>query len=163
MDDGSAFRAGVTPNFFERSGVKSSFSPPALPRCNGAIEAGMGSLKSRIDYHAALQGRPHARTDAGLDFALRLMNDLPAPAHDALTRRQRWQQRPTVDSLDLARFAALVARLGDEDDTDAQGTGQEPDGSRRDAHGTERRIIRLAFEQCGCLHYWGRRTNLPVL
>jgi len=57
-DNGPCFRAEAFKQFLESTGVLALFSPPHCPRYNGAIEAAIGSLKSRTQEQAAWQGRP---------------------------------------------------------------------------------------------------------
>jgi transposase InsO family protein len=76
MDNGSAFRADETKDFLAQAGVIPLFSPPHWPRYNGAIEAGIGSLKTRSDRHAVSQARAQAWTSDDLAAAILEANDL---------------------------------------------------------------------------------------
>jgi transposase InsO family protein len=58
MDNGSAFLAELTWRLLHAHRVLPLFSPPYTPRYNGAIEAGIGSLKTRTETHAAHLGLP---------------------------------------------------------------------------------------------------------
>jgi len=57
-DNGSAFVADEVQELLAQFGVKNLFSPPRMPRYNGSIEAGIGSLTSRTEQHATRQGHP---------------------------------------------------------------------------------------------------------
>jgi transposase InsO family protein len=57
LDNGSAFRAARLQEYLQDSGVIPLYSPPACPGYNGAIEAAIGSLKTRTEEHAGLRGR----------------------------------------------------------------------------------------------------------
>src|SRR5207253_1281188 len=52
-DNGPPFRADQTKRFLQQAGVHFLFSPPHWPGYNGAIEAAIGSLKTRTERHAA--------------------------------------------------------------------------------------------------------------
>jgi transposase InsO family protein len=56
-DNGAPFHADATTSFLAAMQVQMLFSPAYTPRYNGAIEAGIGSLKTRTCHHAALDGR----------------------------------------------------------------------------------------------------------
>ena len=49
-DNGSAFIAEATQQLLNEFGVEKLFSPPGVPRYNGSIEAGIGSLKTRTEH-----------------------------------------------------------------------------------------------------------------
>jgi transposase InsO family protein len=57
-DNGSAFGALAVQELLHQRGVKNLFSPPRMPRYNGAIEAGIGSLTTRTEQWAARRGHP---------------------------------------------------------------------------------------------------------
>jgi transposase InsO family protein len=78
-DNGSPFCAADTQDILRGLGVTMLFSPPYWPRYNGAIEAGIGSLKSRSDYHAACQGRPGQWIWDDIDWALAQANSSARP------------------------------------------------------------------------------------
>ena len=52
-DNGSVFGAPAMETLLHDFGVLHLFSPPGTPSYNGAIEAGIGSLKARSEAHAA--------------------------------------------------------------------------------------------------------------
>src|SRR5580704_10719277 len=66
-DNGSSFRSQGMKDFVERAGVFSLFSPPHWPGYNGAIEAAIGSLKTRTANAAARQGRAGFWTSADVE------------------------------------------------------------------------------------------------
>jgi transposase InsO family protein len=57
-DNDSAFGAPEVAILLDEFRVTPLFSPPYTPSYNGAIEAGIGSLKDRTDAQAARHGRP---------------------------------------------------------------------------------------------------------
>src|SRR5262249_48513611 len=86
-DNGSAFRSAQTKSFLEQAGVIPLYSPPHWPVYNGAVEAGIGSLKTRTDRHAAHQARGASWTS----------DDLAAAVHEANTQA-RYHDRKPVDA-----------------------------------------------------------------
>ena len=78
-DNGSAFLADATKRLVERHRCLLLFSPPSTPRYNGAIEAGMGPLKTHAHYHAVRHGRPGAWTSDDLEAARLRVNELGRP------------------------------------------------------------------------------------
>ena len=52
-DNGSAFTAELFQDLLSEHGVTQLLSPPALPRYNGSVESGIGSMKLRTADHSA--------------------------------------------------------------------------------------------------------------
>jgi transposase InsO family protein len=94
MDNGSAFRADQTNDFLTQTGVIPLFSPPHWPQYNGAIEAGIGSLKARTDRHAAGQARLDAWTSDDLAAAVLEANTL-ARYHGGMPT-EAWRTRKLI-------------------------------------------------------------------
>jgi transposase InsO family protein len=108
-DNGSPFCAEDTLAFLQSFGVLPLFSPPYWPRYNGAIEAGIGSLKTRTEIHATRRGYPTwwtaddvetARLEANATARLR-GPDNPSP--DTF-----WAARAPLATDQRTRFAASV-------------------------------------------------------
>jgi transposase InsO family protein len=157
-DNGSAFGAAPVAELFAEFGVESLFSPPRMPSYNGAIEAGIGSLKTRTEAHAARHDRPGhwswddveaGRAEANATARLRGPN---GPSPD-----QSWATRRPVTVEERAHFHATVARLRQEDEAEAGPPQDEMDRRARD-----RQILRRALERCGDLLYSRRRIPLPI-
>ena len=137
------------------------FSPPGVPRYNGAIEAGIGSLKTRTEQHAARHGRPGqwncddvaaARLEANATVRPRGPS---GPSPDEL-----WAARSPIGAAERARFELEVERQRSA--TDAQGgpeTNPTTDVSKR---ARERQCLRRALEGLGYLMYTRRRIPLPI-
>jgi transposase InsO family protein len=109
-DNGSHFRADALDRLLGSAGVEQLFSPPYWPRYNGAIEASIGSLKSRTEAQAAAQGRPGQwiRFDAN---AARLEANarIDPKSVRAPTPAETWACRTPVDLAERARFQEAVA------------------------------------------------------
>jgi transposase InsO family protein len=93
-DNGSPFCAEAMLAYLLRFEVLPLFSPPYWPRYNGAIEAGIGSLKTRTEDHAKRHGRPAWWT----------CDDVEAARLEAnATARPKGPEGPTPDELWDAR------------------------------------------------------------
>jgi transposase InsO family protein len=115
MDNGSPFVAAATQELLGQWQVPPLYSPPRLPQYNGAIEAGIGSLKARTHYQAARGGHPETWTASDLEAARAAANNLGRPwGADGPTPAQRWAERRPVTAAERSAFAATVARLEEE-------------------------------------------------
>jgi transposase InsO family protein len=114
-DNGSPFCAADTRDFLRQHGVTMLFSPPYWPRYNGAIEAGIRSLKSRSEYHAACQGRPGQWLWDDIDWALAQANASARPhGRSGPTPDQAWATRPTFTHEERNLFQTSVQRHADQ-------------------------------------------------
>jgi transposase InsO family protein len=114
-DNGSPFCADDTQDFLRVQRVTMLFSPPYWPRYNGAIEAGIGSLKSRCAYHAACQGRPGQWTWDDVDWSLAQANASARPhGLSGPTPDQAWAARPILTQEERSLFQTSVQRHADE-------------------------------------------------
>jgi transposase InsO family protein len=161
-DNGSAFIAEATQALLASAGVVPLFSPPYTPAYNGSAEAGIGSLKTRTERHAARCGRPGVWT---LDDAAAAQAEANALAHRrgerGPTPDAAWSSRPRLTAADRVLFQATLARLRGEERARA---GLATDGS---PHATaERRAARIAIRRAlgehGYLLFSRRRIPLPI-
>ena len=115
MDNGSPFAAAATQALLAQWQIVALFSPPGLPAYNGAIEAGIGSLKARTHAQAARHGHPELWTCADLEAARQAANTLARP-HGAQqpTPAEAWAQRQPVTAAERTTFGATVVQLDHE-------------------------------------------------
>lgn len=108
-DNGSVFGAPVMETLLHNFGVLHLFSPPATPSYNGAIEAGIGSLKARSEAHAARHGRPGAWTFDDV-VAARLEANATARPHGRCgpTPDEAWTTRASIQADDRLSFQRSV-------------------------------------------------------
>lgn len=160
-DNGSAFCAGATLDLLHEKEVLPLFSPPHTPRYNGAIEAGIGSLKTRTETHATRNGHPahwsaddvaHAQAEANATARPQGPHE-PTPDERWTTRKPLTHEQRTC-FLDVARRHRTEARLEEDLPTD----GPIPTLVQRTL---DRRAIRLALVELGFLLFRRRRVTLP--
>ena len=96
-------------------GVWQLFSPPRMPRYNGACEAGIGSMKARSHHQAARQGRPGAWTCDDAEAGRLQANETARPwGLHGPTPGQAWQRREPIGPEHRAAFAATVRAVEEE-------------------------------------------------
>jgi hypothetical protein len=78
-DNGSHFTGEEMRGLLDRRGIVHLVSPPGTPRYNGAVEAGIGSLKTRSHLEAARQDRPGQWTCDDVEKARLQANDNGRP------------------------------------------------------------------------------------
>ncbi len=160
-DNGSTFTAEVFQKLAEEFTVELLFSPPGFPRYNGAIEAGIGSLKTRTQASAARHGHPGLWTWDDIEAArLEANATARSPANGAATPEQVWQERPPLTSEERNHFRTEVNRQRQA--VDVQGgplANPQTDLSER---ARDRQAIRRALEGRGYLSYTRRQIPLPI-
>ena len=161
-DNGSAFGAEEVRAFLHQAGAKMLFSPPHWPRYNGAVEAGIGSLKTRTEGHASRHGHPGHWTWDAVEAA-RLEANATARPHRATgpTPDEAWRQRRNIMPAERALFHNAVARLEPEARTE-QGHPSETELNVQEQRAVDRQAIRRALEECGYLLYQRRRIPSPI-
>jgi transposase InsO family protein len=160
-DNGSAFVAEATADFFQSWEVLPLFSPPRTPQYNGAIEAGIGSLKTRSERQATMQGRPARWTSDDVAAAQAEANATARPhGPTGPTPDEHWQTRRPLSREARRRFAAAVAQQRME--VRAK-DGWPTDGPlpARAARAVDRQAIRRALVEHGYLLFRRRRIPLP--
>ena len=161
-DNGSPFGAGETQDFLAQSKVKSLFSPPYTPRYNGAIEAGIGSLKTRTERHATGADRPGLWTQDDVAFAQMEANATARPrGPNGPTPDEAWQTRPALALGERDAFLATVAAM-QRDICDREGTPPPTDSSTAQGRLIDREAIRRALVEHGHLLFSRRRLPLPI-
>jgi transposase InsO family protein len=111
-DNGSPFCADATLALLHHAEVIPLFSPPYTPRYNGAIEAGIGSLKTRTEQQASRQGRPGQWTWDDVAAARLEANATARPrGPHGPTPDDAWAARRPLRAAERTLFHALVNRL----------------------------------------------------
>jgi transposase InsO family protein len=161
-DNGPAFTAEATAALREGAGVIALFSPPYYPEYNGAIEAGIGSLATRTERHAARHDR------AGqwcCDDAAAAQAEANAGARPrgpgGPTPEQAWAGRSPITEEQRQRFGEAVERHREEGRAPAGRPLAGPPG-RQEERARERRAIERALVEHGYLLFRRRRIPLPL-
>ncbi len=163
IDNGSAFRADDFLAFLGQFGVTALFSPAYTPQYNGAIEAGIGSLKTRTERHATYHGRPNAWNADDLAAAQTEANAMARPhgptgptpdqfwhAHTPPTPQQRDRFHATLSQRRIAVYAT-------------EGIPADGSASAQDARRLDRQAIRQALVELDYLLFRRRLIPLPLM
>lgn len=154
-DNGSAFIADATQRFLAPFGATLLFSPPHMPRYNGAIEASIGSLKTRTERYATRAGHPGYWTPDDVAAAKTEANATARPQGETgPTPDELWQSRRGITPDERRLFQDTVHRRRDELGAKDNVTAKEERGMQRDA-------IRRALVEHGILLFSRRRIPLP--
>ena len=161
-DNGPPFHAEATTSFLAALQVQILFSPAFTPRYNGAIEAGIGALKTRTHHQAALHGNPGTWTCADVEEALCEANTLAYPfGENGATPDALWRQRELVTEEERRRFdETLTAKTAEMEREQASAT--EGDDNSTTKAKRQREAISRALVAQGYLKYTTRRIPSAI-
>jgi transposase InsO family protein len=157
-DNGPAFRAEPTKHFLTRWEVFALFSPPYTPSYNGAIEAAIGSLKTRTQQLALLDGQPDLWTSGLVEAARRQANETARPRRlHVLTPDEVWDGRQRLTADERAAFRASVGQYQADARQEKGLVGEGQD------HWSQAAIDRVAIRRACVTHdlLWFRRRSIP--
>jgi transposase InsO family protein len=155
-DNGSAFIAEATQDFLSRNGVNLLFSPAHTPEYNGAIEAGIGSLKTRTERYATRASHPGYWTTDDVAAAQSEANATARPhGETGPTPNELWQTRRSIAAEERRLFQDSVQQRRKE-------LSSEEALSNREERRLQREPIRRALEEHGILLYSRRRIPQPI-
>jgi transposase InsO family protein len=104
-DNGSPFTGSVVQELLARHEVSSLLSPPYWPRYNGAIEAGIGSLKDRTEAAACRAGHAGYWTWDNVAQARLEANTLSRPrGSSGPSPEEAWASQTPITSEERAAF-----------------------------------------------------------
>jgi transposase InsO family protein len=155
-DGGPEFKAVEFTELLKQYGVAHLMSPGHYPPYNGAIEAGIGSLKTHTWYEAARKGRVGYWTCDDVEAGRLKANETSrpwgpgGPSPDLMWMARNMvsdQERMTFNEV-LAEKRAVYAKLIDKDGLTAKAI--------------ERLAIAKSLEKCGYLVITRRRVSLGV-
>jgi transposase InsO family protein len=157
-DNGSPFTGAVVGQLLAGRGVFPLYSPPYWPRYNGAVEAGIGSLKDRTDAQAARAGHAGYWTWDAAAGARAEANVLARPRGPrGPSPDELWGRRLPITAAQRDAFRCRVGECRSAPAAVGSCAGvAEAVGSGR---AVARCAIRLALEGCGYLQY--RRRSIP--
>jgi transposase InsO family protein len=161
-DNGSHFDNAAVQELLRMWNVAHLFSPPHWPRYNGAVEAGIGSLKARTTAAAARHGRPGLWTWDDAAGAMLEANTFARPrGATGPSPEALWTARSKIEAAERTRFAAMVDRHQEVTKREPTSCGAvEPEV--QSMRGLDREAFRLALEECGYLTYTRRRIPPPI-
>jgi Integrase core domain len=156
-DNGSVFTCAAVGELLAARGVIVLYSPPYWPRYNGAIEAGIGSLKERTAACAARSDHAGVWTWDDLAAAQAEANAQSRPwCEGAASADSVWEGGAPITVEERASFAAAVAEAYKERLVEACADDREKVTSEASV---VRSAIELALVKCGYLQY--RRRSIP--
>jgi transposase InsO family protein len=160
-DNGSHFSADAVHIFLTPWGVEPLFSPPRMPSYNGAIEAGIGSLKTRTDYHATCAGHPADWTFDDTEAARAEANANARPqGPTGPTPDELWEHRRPIAEEERMQFRATVAQQRPRARAE-RGLPQDGPWHTNETRAVDREAIRRALEEHDYLLYSRRQIPLP--
>lgn len=161
-DNGSPFTAQEVKDLLRREGVHALYSPEGTPEYNGSVEAGMGSIRVRAFWQAALDDRPGEWTCDDIEAAMRQANETGRPHGLAQpTPQSAWLWRIPIADAERTRFAETCARYGSEEYT-RRGLLPMTELQHRERASIDRIAISRALIELGFLLIRRRRITPPV-
>lgn len=158
-DGGSELNGAEVEAVLEKYRVAHLCSPGYYPRYNGAIEAGIGSLKTHVWHEAARHGRPGHWTCDDLEAARLKANETSRPrGPHGPSPDDLWAARTPITPGERQRFLNVL----DEERRRLAGAAG-PSKNERDRRSDERHAIERALQRCGYLTVTRRRVALGVI
>ena len=158
-DNGSALVAEETNEVLAMNEVIPLLSPPGLPQYNGSVESGIGAMKDRTTWKAALSGRSDVWTGEDLESARVEANEMPrGPGRPSAG--ESWHARSRITAELRAAFRETLSReLAQE--RASRGLGADAEIARDVDAEIKRTSIRRALVAHGILKIRRRRIPLP--
>ncbi len=161
-DNDKAFQADEVENLFARWGVEYFLSPPYYPRYNGAVESGIGTLKTYAHHEAARNFRPGEWTCDDVEAARLRANELSLPqGHDGPTPSESWKSRVPSTSEERKSFRHL-ARCRLDECLEKKRKEENQELGEDEVAAAERQAITLALVACELLMVRRRRISPPI-
>jgi hypothetical protein len=161
-DNGSAFKSQRLQDLLAAWRVTPLFSPPRMPRYNGACEAGNHALKDRTRQEAALRGHPDFWTSADLEVARRHSNELYLPdERTVMTAQEHWHWQAPICDNERQTFLDTVSSIQRELSTRLAANVTQPVTDHAQA-ALQRSVLRRALVELGLLTVTRRLITLPL-
>jgi len=117
-DNGGPFITDEVKELCRQHGVLLLYSPPGTPRYNGSIEAGIGSIKVRAFWQAALADRPGQWTCDDIEAAVQQANTTGRPRGSMATSpHEAWLNRLPITEAQRRAFHETYAGFASEEYT----------------------------------------------
>ncbi len=155
-DGGGEFREKGFCAILSRHGVVKLVSPPYYPPYNGAIEAGIGSLKTHAWHHAAAEGRVGHLTCDDVEAGRLIANETSRPwGPKGPSPNEVWKARTPISDAERDEFLKLLeANRPPCDNPDAR--------TKRKIKSDERHAIERTLVAGGYLVVAGRENPIGV-
>jgi transposase InsO family protein len=153
-DNGSAFRARPVKALLQRWQVWPLYSPPGRPWYNGAVEASIGSLKTRTQFAAWRHGHEDVWTSADLEEARQQANELKRLRRRA--PQEEWQARSVPSLAERDAFGVEVRRV-ERAARQAEGIALDAKLDHYEQAALHRRVLESVLVQHGFLLLTRRR------
>jgi hypothetical protein len=159
-DNGSPFTAQVVVEDLEHTEVAHLRSPPGMAPYNGSVEAGIGSLQTRLQGVSSSRGRAASPTCDDLEEARLEANAEARPwGPNGPSPDERWHERAPITPAQRRAFQAVLAEAQRDElrrFLQRSGSGPPQPTSLSDLNDTDRamvarRSIRRALLQSGYL------------
>ena len=162
-DNGSHFTAGNVQQLLQDYHVTPLHSPPYTPGYNGAIEAGIGSIKARLFQHTLYHGRCDHPSSDDLEAARLQVNACSRPfGENGPAPDDLWNTRTPITGTERNIFLDTLAKYRSEVQC-SHGT-RSPNHSHRDFRANVERIaVRQALVALGYLVIQKARISPPVV
>jgi transposase InsO family protein len=152
-DNGPPFRAEEMKAWLATAGALPLYSPPYYPEYNGAVEAGIGSLKRRTELQAARHGRIDNWTWDDIEAACQEANERPAVLS--------WTSRTPISNCERVHFDLTAERERILERTQQQ-YALEDHLDHWCSSEVDRKAIARALVEHGYLLYSRRRIPLTI-
>lgn len=160
-DNGPPFRAHQTQDFVRRLGIAFLFSPRYWPGYNGAIEAAIGSLKTRTERHAAWHGHGGYWTSVDLATACWQANHSTPRRLRGRTPDEVWTQQTRVSDVERVRFELAVERHRYRARHELWADPEQPLDQWQESK-VDRKALERALVEHDYLLFRGRRVPLTI-
>lgn len=162
-DNGGHFQGAAVAGLLEAEGVTMLRSPPYTPRYNGAIEAGIGSLKARTHEAAARHGRPGQWTSDDLEEARQEANEFAQPrGENGPSPAEAWAARTPIGEEERRRFVEAVEKEVAEREQAGYDAGWGAEQRQQEQAKRRREAISAVLVAQEHLSYAGRRIPPPI-
>ena len=161
-DNGSPFIAEEVKDLLRRERVLALYSPEGTPEYNGSVEAGIGSIKVRAFWQAALDGHPGEWTCDDIEAAVRQANETGRPhGVGAPTPHESWLWRRPITENERNDFEEAARQRAREEYTQ-RGWLPTVRLQHREQASIDRLAIGRALIEMGFLLIRRRRITPPV-
>jgi hypothetical protein len=156
-DNGSEFTAEIFEKYLRDYDVIHLLSPAYYPKYNGAIEAGIGSLKTHIWYEAARQNRVGYWTCDDVEAGRLKANETSRPnGPNGPSPDRMWRDRKQIDVDEWEAFRETLSQ-------ERKKMELMTDLSERDLKSEERRAITRALVKCGYVNITRKAITTGII